>query len=70
MASRSTFALIRLGGVSAASTLPVDQGTPFVLDIPSIMRGPETVGREPSGIPDAKWIHFSWLSIGSAGRRD
>ena len=41
---------------------------PFVLDIPSIMRGPETVGREPSQLrwsPDSRWIYFSWLPPGT-----
>lgn len=44
---------------------------PFVLDIPSIMRGPETVGREPSQLrwsPDGRWIYFSWLPPGTGWR--
>ena len=43
----------------------------FTLDIPNIMRGPETVGREPSSIrwtPDGEWIHFSWLPPGTDWR--
>jgi dipeptidyl aminopeptidase/acylaminoacyl peptidase len=71
MASRSTLALTVLGVLSAASALTAQQASPFVLDIPSIMRGPETVGREPTGIqwtPDSKWIHFSWLPPGSDWR--
>ncbi len=40
----------------------------FELTVPRIMRGPETVGREPVRIgwsPDAQWIYFSWLPPGT-----
>lgn len=66
MAARPSFALIAL--VVAAAPLTAQQ---FQLDIPTIMRGPETVGREPTGIqwtPDSRWIHFSWLPPGSDWR--
>ncbi|MBP6444880.1 MAG: hypothetical protein KA267_12705, partial [Gemmatimonadales bacterium] len=66
MAARPSFALIAL--VVSAAPLSAQQ---FQLDIPSIMRGPETVGREPTGIqwtPDSRWIHFSWLPPGSDWR--
>ncbi len=66
MAARPSFALIAL--VVSAVPLSAQQ---FQLDIPSIMRGPETVGREPTGIqwtPDSRWIHFSWLPPGSDWR--
>ena len=45
----------------------------FTLDIPTIMRGPETVGREPSQVrwtPDGEWIHFSWLPPGTDWREN
>ncbi|MHB1329171.1 MAG: prolyl oligopeptidase family serine peptidase [Gemmatimonadales bacterium] len=41
------------------------------LTIPWIMRGPETVGREPTGVrwaPDGQWLYFNWLEPGSAWR--
>lgn len=44
---------------------------PMGLDVPSIMRGPETVGREPSQLrwsPDGRWIYFSWLPPGTDWR--
>jgi dipeptidyl aminopeptidase/acylaminoacyl peptidase len=40
----------------------------FQLTVPKIMRGPENVGREPSGIrfsPDGRWIYFQWLPPGT-----
>ena len=40
----------------------------FQLTVPRIMRGPENVGREPSGIrfsPDGRWIYFQWLPPGT-----
>ncbi|MGE3527528.1 MAG: prolyl oligopeptidase family serine peptidase [Gemmatimonadales bacterium] len=45
------------------------QDTTFTLSIPSIMRGPEIVGREPGGVrwtADGRWIYFRWLPPGSA----
>ncbi len=64
MASRPLVALI------ACAALPAALGAQgrFTLDIPSIMRGPETVGREPSQVrwtPDGQWIVFNWLPPGS-----
>lgn len=69
MASRSSLALITL--VALPSVLAAQ--TPFTLDLPTIMRGPETVGREPGGIrwtPDGRWIHFSWLPPGTDWREN
>ncbi len=43
----------------------------FTLDVATIMRGPETVGREPSQVrwsPDGEWIYFSWLPPGTDWR--
>src|SRR5690606_2992942 len=40
-------------------------------DLPTIMRGSETVGREPSSVrwsPDGEWIYFSWLPPGTDWR--
>lgn len=65
MAARPSFALIAL---VVAAPLSAQQ---FRLDLPSIMRGTETVGREPSGVQwsaDSRWIHFSWLPPGSDWR--
>jgi dipeptidyl aminopeptidase/acylaminoacyl peptidase len=67
MATRSTFALS--AGLLLAPMMA--SGQAFQLDIPTIMRGPETVGREPSGVQwsaDSRWIHFSWLPAGSDWR--
>jgi dipeptidyl aminopeptidase/acylaminoacyl peptidase len=66
MAHRSLVALILtvLPAVLAAQQ-------PIGLDIPSIMRGPETVGREPAQVrwsPDSRWIYFSWLPPGTDWR--
>lgn len=69
MASRSSLALITALVLPAALAA---QST-FNLDLATIMRGPETVGREPSGIrwtPDSRWIHFSWLPPGSDWREN
>jgi dipeptidyl aminopeptidase/acylaminoacyl peptidase len=44
---------------------------PFELSVPSIMRGPENTGREPTGIrwsPDGTWIYFRWLPPGTGWR--
>jgi dipeptidyl aminopeptidase/acylaminoacyl peptidase len=67
MASRPSVALI--AALTLPATLPAQEG--FSLDIASIMRGPEQVGREPSQVrwsPDGQWIHFSWLPPGSDWR--
>lgn len=67
MGLRPTVALIAL---LCPATL-VAQDT-LALDLPTIMRGPETVGRSPAGIrwtPDGEWIHFSWLPPGTEWRR-
>ncbi|HRP08544.1 MAG TPA: DPP IV N-terminal domain-containing protein, partial [Gemmatimonadales bacterium] len=66
MAARSSLALILI-------VLPVIAAAqePMVVDIPNIMRGPETVGREPGQVrwtPDSRWIHFSWLPPGTDWR--
>jgi dipeptidyl aminopeptidase/acylaminoacyl peptidase len=42
-------------------------------DLATIMRGPETVGREPSQVrwtPDGRWIYFSWLPPGTDWREN
>lgn len=68
MAPRASLALILILAPAAAAaqdTLP--------LDIPTIMRGPETVGRTPGGVrwtPDGKWLYFRWLPPGSDWRED
>ena len=41
---------------------------PFDLSVASIMRGPELVGRAPTGVrwsPDGQWLYFDWLPPGS-----
>ncbi|HTL04517.1 MAG TPA: DPP IV N-terminal domain-containing protein, partial [Gemmatimonadales bacterium] len=43
----------------------------FELSVPSIMRGPENTGREPTGVrwsPDGQWIYFRWLPPGTSWR--
>jgi hypothetical protein len=43
----------------------------FALTIPSIMRGPEVVGREPQQVrwsADARWLYFRWLPPGTDWR--
>jgi dipeptidyl aminopeptidase/acylaminoacyl peptidase len=66
MALRSTLALSWLllpAHLAAQDTL--------ALDIPTIMRGVETVGRTPSNLrwtPDGKWIYFSWAPPGTDWR--
>ncbi|MGH7562466.1 MAG: prolyl oligopeptidase family serine peptidase [Gemmatimonadales bacterium] len=43
----------------------------FELTIPSIMRGPEIVGRQPSDVrwsPDGQYLYFQWLPPGSPWR--
>lgn len=62
MAPRSLVALTLMLAPAALSA----QG--FSSDLRTIMRGPETVGREPTQVrwtPDGEWIHFAWLPPGS-----
>ena len=69
MASRSTLALI-LAVVSPLAAQQRDT-TKFHLDIASIMRGEETVGRAPGGVQwsgDSKWIYFQWAPPGTDWR--
>ena len=52
---------------TAAATVGLAQ-PPFELSVPSIMRGPENTGREPTGVrwlPDGQWIYFRWLPPGT-----
>ncbi|NOT09535.1 MAG: prolyl oligopeptidase family serine peptidase [Gemmatimonadales bacterium] len=55
------------------STAAEAQTKRFELTVPSIMRGPETVGREPAQVrwsPDAQWIYFRWLPPGTDWREN
>jgi dipeptidyl aminopeptidase/acylaminoacyl peptidase len=57
-------------GILAASSLAAQQAAPpaFELTVPSIMRGPELVGRTPTDVhwsPDGRWLYFDWLPPGS-----
>ena len=66
MAPRPLVALIAL---LLPAVLPAQEA--FTLDLPTIMRGPETVGRAPANIrwsPDGEWIYFSWLPPGTDWR--
>ena len=48
--------------------LPDAAAAQFQLTVPKIMRGPENVGREPTGVrfsPDGQWIFFRWLPPGT-----
>ena len=48
--------------------LPAAGAAQFQLTVPRIMRGPENVGREPTGIrysADGRWIYFRWLPPGT-----
>lgn len=62
MAPRPLVALI-------VCALPLSLGAQqFSTDLRTIMRGPETVGREPAQVrwsPNSEWLHFSWLPPGS-----
>src|SRR5262245_48706630 len=54
-----------------ASATASAQTKSFDFTIPSIMRGPELYGREPSNVRwtlDGKWVYFSWLEAGSDWR--
>lgn len=60
--------LLLLAALAAATTPAAAQ---FPLTVEKIMRGPETVGREPSQVrwtPDGQWIHFRWLPPGTDWR--
>jgi dipeptidyl aminopeptidase/acylaminoacyl peptidase len=51
--------------------LPAAAQTKFALEVPTIMRGPENTGREPSAVrwsPDGQWISFRWLPPGADWR--
>lgn len=67
MELRSTLALMAClvpAPLLAQDTLP--------LDLATIMRGPETVGRAPSNVrwsPDGEWLYFNWLPPGSDWRK-
>lgn len=54
-----------------ASTAAFAQQPAFELSIPSIMRGPQVVGREPAQVrwtADGGWIYFSWVPPGTDWR--
>jgi dipeptidyl aminopeptidase/acylaminoacyl peptidase len=58
----------RLLPVLMLALFPPAAAAQFQLTVPRIMRGPENVGREPSGIrfsPDGGWIYFRWLPPGT-----
>jgi len=57
----------------AVATSGAAQSAPtrFDLTIPSIMRGPEVVGRPPAQVrwsPDGQYLYFQWLPPGTAWR--
>ncbi len=76
MAARTTLALTRVAVacvVIAPLPLAAQQRDTarFHLDIPSIMRGTETVGRTPTDVrwsSDSKWIYFQWDRPGTDWR--
>jgi len=54
-----------------STLVPVRAFAQFPLTVPKIMRGPENVGREPTGVrfsPDGQWIYFRWLPPGTEWR--
>jgi dipeptidyl aminopeptidase/acylaminoacyl peptidase len=71
---------MRLAGVAFALGTVVASAAPLVaqdagarraafasLSLPWIMKGPEIVGREPTGVrwsPDGQWVFFQWLPPG------
>ncbi|HUO51111.1 MAG TPA: prolyl oligopeptidase family serine peptidase [Gemmatimonadaceae bacterium] len=58
-----------LAAASAAAQQPAPDTFPF--DIPSIMRGPEIVGRPPQRVrwsADGQWLYFSWAEPGTDWR--
>ncbi len=66
MALRSTVALI-----CCLAPLPLAAQDTLPLDMATIMRGVETVGRTPSNVrwtPDGDWIYFSWAPPGTDWR--
>ncbi len=66
MAARPLVALIVL---LLAPSLAAQQAN--LPDLPTMMRGTETVGREPGQVrwtPDGQWIHFSWVPPGTDWR--
>ena len=70
MESRPPLALICVGAALLAMH-PVRHAVTQAgaYDLTEIMRGSETVGREPSGLqwsPDSRWLYFSWLPAGSS----
>jgi dipeptidyl aminopeptidase/acylaminoacyl peptidase len=72
MASRSSLSVILAASVGAAPlAAQARDTTKFHLDIPSIMRGEETVGRTPTNVQwsaDSKWIYFQWAPPGTDWR--
>ncbi len=72
MASRSSLSLILAVVLPVASSAAQQRDTTkFHLDLASIMRGEETVGRAPAGVQwsgDSKWIYFQWAPAGTDWR--
>lgn len=67
--TRVTGAMLLAAAVALPGAASGQERTAFALTIPSIMRGAEVVGREPSNIrwsPDGQWIHFEWLPPGTS----
>ncbi|MGE0441610.1 MAG: prolyl oligopeptidase family serine peptidase [Gemmatimonadales bacterium] len=67
--------LLRLGGAGSLAVLAAvparAQTAARELTVPWIMRGPETVGREPANVrwsPDGRWLYFDWLEPGASWR--
>src|ERR1019366_4788699 len=72
MASRSSFA-VTIVALLGWAPLAAQRGdtTRFHLDLQSIMRGEETVGRAPTGVQwssDSRWIYFQWAPPGTEWR--
>ncbi len=65
---------VRALGAACPLTAQVHAQSPaprFELTIPSIMRGPELVGRAPAQVrwsPDGQYLYFQWLPPGSSWR--
>ena len=71
MASRSPLALIAVATLSATPISAQQRDSAFHLDLKSIMRGEETVGRAPAGVQwsaDSRWIYFQWAPPGTDWR--
>ncbi len=69
MASRSTLSLIAGSILATGSVATAAAQDAPAYQLAEIMRGYETVGREPSALqwtPDSRWIYFSWLPAGRA----